>query len=175
MLSQGRGVYSSITICSRYIHVVVLLLLLVTTRCTATMMHKGMCVQTQCGDQTQTALLVGEEHKHTSTSTKAHTGHTGQRGSAWESNPCIPLALLIVFGLHIGNQWNTLPCYLTLEFSTTRCPCTMFSCYVILGGRRRWRPKLTEGERETPAHLASQAPGALRLYTSYRFYILEWK
>ena len=60
MLSQDRGTYSSIAICSRYIHVVVLLLLLVTTRCTATMMHKGMCVQTQCGNQTQTTLLVGE-------------------------------------------------------------------------------------------------------------------
>ena len=88
-----------------------------------------------------------QAHKHTST--QAHTGHTGQRGSAWESNPCIPLALLIVFGFHSGNQWNTLSCYLTLEFSTTRCPCTIFSCYVTLGSRRRWKPKLTERKRDT--------------------------
>ena len=116
MLSKPGQVctlYSSIT--SRYILVVVFLLLLLT----ANMMHTGMCVQTLvlCGDQTQTALLVGEEHKHTSTQVHKHTLVTlvreGQPGKAILPSHLL-CSLCLAFTVetsgihcHVISHWNS--------------------------------------------------------------------
>ena len=134
MLSKPGQVctlYSSIT--SRYILVVVFLLLLLT----ANMMHKGMCVQTLvlCGDQTQTALLVGEEQKYTSTQVQStHWSHWSERVSLGKqsfhptcSAHCVwlthwkPLEYIAMLS-RIGIQYNTLSVHDVLMLCHIRRP-----------------------------------------------------
>ena len=128
MLSKPGQVctlYSSIT--SRYILVVVFLLLLLT----ANMMHKGMCVQTLvlCGDQTQTALLVGGEqvHKYKSTHWSERVSLGKQSLHPTCSAHCVWLSQwkpveYIAMLSRIGIQYNTLSVHDVLMLCHIRRP-----------------------------------------------------
>ena len=84
LCSHRAGAYSSIITCPRYIHVVILLAANKTTT-------------TDCNHDAQGYVEI-KYRRHfwsgRSLSTEVQAAkHTGQRGSAWESNPSIPLAV----------------------------------------------------------------------------------
>ena len=133
MLSQGRGVYSSITIYSRYIHVVVLLLLLVITRCNCNHDAQGhVCSNSMWGSNTDDTFGRGVAHKYKYKST--HWSHWSERVSLGKqslhptcSAHCIWLSQwkpveYIVMLSHIGIQCNTLSVHDILMLCHIRQP-----------------------------------------------------
>ena len=140
LCSHRAGAYSSIITCPRYIHVVILLAANKTTT-------------TDCNHDAQGYVEI-KYRRHfwsgRSLSTEVQAAkHTGQRGSAWESNPSIPLAVLCVCIVHIGHQWNTLSVHGIAMLSHIGMLCSTLSVHDVLmlchirepPPRRRWRDK----------------------------------